>query len=547
MRNKEQANHFSSDLPEGTVTFLFTDIEGSTDLLKQLGDRYAEVLTDHRQILRDRFSHWNGQEVDTQGDSFFVSFPRATEAVCAAVEIQRALVKHEWPGDSQIRVRMGLHTGEPLVADEGYVGMDVHRAARIGNIGHGGQVLLSETTTALVIDDLPGGVTLADLGQHRLKDVHRPEHIHQLMVEGLPAEFPPLKSLEKISEVQVDDRPRHNLPPDLSPFIGREEELAAIRELVQDETTRLLTLVGVGGIGKTRLALKAASELIEGYADGVWLIEFANLSNPDLVPHYVTTELGVTASEVTEDRSISDVLSTYLCDKEILLVFDNCEHLIRACAELCERLLRECHEVRLIATSRENLSIPGEVSFPVPTMEVPPDGIPLVDLKIYEAVRLFVDRAKAVLPHFDPTSKSADSIVKICQQLDGIPLAIELAAARVKILEPDQIAERLQDRLDFLAGGPRTALPRHQTLEATMEWSYSLLTEEEKDQFIKLSVFAGGWSLENAESLMKDESGASVEIIDILSNLVDKSLVVVERREGVVRYRMLESSTICEG
>jgi predicted ATPase/class 3 adenylate cyclase len=534
----------SSHLPGGTVTFLFTDIEGSTDLLHRLGDGYANVLADQRRIFREVIPRWNGQEVDTQGDSFFISFPRATEAVCAAVEIQRTLAEYDWPGESQIRVRMGIHTGEPLVAAEGYIGIDVHRAARIGNIGHGGQVLLSQTTTALVIDDLPDEVSLVDLGEYRLKDVQRPEHIHQLSVESLPAEFPPLKSVEMVSDAGVDDQPTHNLPPDLTPFIGRERELDSIKGLIRDKSHRLLTLVGVGGIGKTRLALKTASELVDRYPDGVRFVELANLSDPDLVPQFVASEYGVSARDAMEGRDVTDVLTAYLCDKSALMVLDNCEHLIKPCAILAERLLRECPGVDLIATSRENLGVQGEVSFPVPTMEVPEEQISISDFVLYEAARLFVDRAKAALPEFKPSLESFDPIIRICRQLDGIPLAIELAAARVKLLEPTQIADRLQDSFDFLVGGPRTALPRHQTLEATMEWSYSLLTAEEKDQFIKLSVFAGGWSLENAESLMKDDLGDSAElsvgIIDLLSNLVDKSLVVVVRREGVVRYRMLE-------
>lgn len=530
--------------PKGTVTFLFTDIEGSTELLKHLREEYAEVLADQRRIVREVFSRWNGQEVDTQGDSFFISFPRAREAVSAAVDIQRAVSEHSWPADAEIRIRLGLHTGEPVVVEEGYVGMDVHRAARIGNVGHGGQVLLSETTTALVIDDLPEGVTLLDLGRHRLKDVNRPEKIHQLVIEGLSFEFPPLKSLEKVTEDGEDDRPKHNLPSALTPFIGRDEELAAIHNLVQEESHRLITLVGVGGIGKTRLALRVASGLIDQYSDGIWFIEFANLSNPDLVPHFVASELGLSSLDVKEDGGISDLLTTYLCNLNVLIIFDNCEHLINACAELAEKLLIRCTDVRLIATSRENLGIPGEVSYPVPTMDVPPGEAPIRDIELYESVRLFVDRARAALPSFVPSFEKNDPIVRICRQLDGIPLAIELAAARVKLFEPAQIADRLQERFDILTGGPRTALPRHQTLEAAMEWSYSLLTDREKDQLNKLSVFAGGWTLDSAESLLKGDLGVSaktsVEVLDVLSNLVDKSLVVVERRQGIVRYRMLE-------
>jgi len=528
-------------LPEGTVTFMFTDIEGSTELVKQLEDQYANLLTDQRRILREIFFRWNGQEVDTQGDSFFVSFPRATEAVAAAVEIQHALAEHTWSEDVEVRLRIGLHTGEPLVAEEGYVGIDVHRAARIGNVGYGGQVLLSETTAALVVDELPEGVSLIDLGQHRLKDVHRPERIRQLVIEGLPAEFPPLLSLETLPPGVVGDQPRHNLPSELTPFIGREEELVTISDLMQEHSHRILTLVGVGGIGKTRLALQTAAELVDVYPDGVWLVEFANLRDPDLVPQFAALVLGVSSHEVTEGRDVGDILTAYLSDKKLLMIFDNCEHLIKACAGLAENLLKECPEVYLIATSRENLGIPGEKSFAVPSMAVPPEKTLSRDLENFEAVRLFVDRARAALSSFRPTSSNSESIINICRHLDGIPLAIELAAARVKILTPEQIANRLQDRFQLLAGGPRTALPRHQTLKATMDWSYSLLTEPEKNLFMQLSVFSGGWSLEDAEGLVQDDLGRRMDILDTLSNLVDKSLVVVERRRGLARYGMLET------
>jgi class 3 adenylate cyclase len=443
-------------LPEGTVTFIFTDIEGSTELLKQLGHKYATVLADKRRILREIFSHWNGQEVDTQGDSFFVSFPRATEAVAAAVEIQQALAEHTWPEDVEIRLRIGLHTGEPLVAEEGYVGFDVHRAARIGNVGHGAQVLLSETTAALVMDELPEGVSLLDLSKHRLKDVRRPERIRQLVIEGLPAEFPPLKSLEALAAGTHGKRPRHNLPLELTPFIGRDDESIKIGELLQEPSYRLLTLVGVGGIGKTRLALHTAAEVIDGYPDGVWLVELAQFRDPELVPQRAAAVLGVSAQEAEEGRDVRDVLTAYLSDKKLLMILDNCEHLIEASAEFAVNLLKECPEVQLMATSRENLGIPGEKSFAVPSMGIPPENALPLDLEDFEAVRLFVDRAAAALPDFRITSSNSGSINNICRQLDGIPLAIELAAARVKILAPEQIADRLQDRFQLLAGGPRT-------------------------------------------------------------------------------------------
>ena len=528
-------------LPAGTVTFIFTDIEGSTELLKQLGDQYATVLADMRRILREIFSRWNGQEVDTQGDSFFVSFPRASEAVAAAVEILHALAQHTWPEGVEVRLRIGLHTGEPLVAEEGYVGMDVHRAARIGNVAHGGQVLLSETTAALVMDELPQGVSLLDLGKHRLKDLRRAERIRQLVIEGLPAEFPLLKSLEALASDTSGEQPSNNLPLELTPFIGRDDELVKIGELLQDPTVRLLTLVGVGGIGKTRLALHAAAKLVDSYPDGVWLVELARLRDPGLVPQRAAAVLGVSAHEAEDGRDVKDVLAAYLSDKKLMMILDNCEHLIEACAELAVNLLRECPELRLMATSRENLGIPGEKSFAVSSMGIPPESAPAQDLESFEAVRLFIDRAVAALPDFLIASNNSNSIINICRQLDGIPLAIELAAARVKILAPEQIADRLQDRFQLLTGGSRTALPRHQTLQATMEWSYSLLTQPESSLLMQLSVFSGGWTLEQAEGLVQDDLGRRSDTLDLLSNLVDKSLVSVKRKHGLARYAMLET------
>lgn len=528
-------------LPEGTVTFLFTDIEGSTDLLKQLRDQYASLLADQRKILRDVFSSWNGQEVDTQGDAFFYSFMRATEAVEGAVEAQKALARHPWPDGVEVHVRMGLHTGEPLVAEEGYVGIDVHRAARIAYVGHGGQILLSETTTPLVIDELPQGVILLDLGRHRLKDMFRPEHISQLVIEGLPSKFPPLESLEALSSGVPAEVPNHNLPSELTPFIGREDELLEINDLLRDPSHRLLTLVGVGGIGKSRLALQAAAGLVNTYPYCVWLVEFAYLTDPELVPQQAALVLGVSAFEEMEGRDVGDVLTAYLGDKKLLLILDNCEHLIQACAVLAEKLLRECPKIRLVATSRESLGIPGEESYAVPSMAVPPEEVTPRNIQNFEAVRLFVDRAATALLGFRATSTNIAFIIDTCRHLDGIPLAIELAAARVKILAPEQIAARLQDRFHLLAGGPRTALPRHQTLVATMDWSYGLLTEPERRLLMQLSVFSGGWTLEDAEELVHDDLNEGPEVLDLLSNLVEKSLVIVERKQGLARYRMLET------
>jgi predicted ATPase/class 3 adenylate cyclase len=527
-------------LPGGTVTFLFTDIEGSTQLLRRLREQYSALLDHQREILRAAFMAWGGHEVDTRGEEFFVAFPRATDAVAAAVDAQRRLSTHSWPEGVNVRVRMGIHTGEPWVAGEGYVGIDVHRAARIANVGHGGQVLLSETTAALVLDELPTEVTLLDLGRHRLKDVPRMERIRQLVIAGLPADFPPLKSLES-QPAGEQEKPRHNLPAELTPFIGREAELDEIGGQLQDPAKRLLTLVGVGGMGKTRLALRAAEELIDTFPNGVWLVEFAKLRDPKLVPQQTAAALGVSAQEAEQDQDVTDVLANYLRSKKLLLLLDNCEHLVEACAELAQTLLTDCPDIQLVATSREALGIPGEVSFVVPTMTVPPDGSQPQELEQYEASRFFLDRARAALPPFQPSSENSAAIVNICRRLDGIPLAIELAAARVKILAPEQIAELLWDRFRLLAGGPRTALPRHQALRATLEWSFNLLSEPEQRLFSVLSVFAGGWSLENAQTLMQDDSHWEADILEVLSNLVSKSLVTVSREAGHVRYGMLET------
>jgi predicted ATPase/class 3 adenylate cyclase len=528
-------------LPGGTVTFLFTDIEGSTKLLKRLRDLYSTLLDEHREILRGAFAKWNGHEVDSRGEEFFVAFPRATDAVAAAVNAQRGLAGHSWPEGEDVRVRIGLHTGEPWVAEEGYVGIDVHRAARIATVGHGGQVLLSETTAALVMEELPEGVNLLDLGRHRLKDVRRTERIRQLVIEGLPNEFPPLKSLEALPPSTAGEKRRHNLPAELTPFIGRESELVEIGDMLRDPSIRLLTLVGVGGMGKTRLSLHAASELVEEFPDGVWLVEFAKLRDPELVPQHTAAVLGVSAQEAEEGRDVGDVLTSYLRDKKLLMLLDNCEHLIEACAGLAKNLLRECPEVQLIATSRENLGIPGEKSFVVPSMDVPPETSIPQEIETYEATRFFVDRAVAALPIFQPTSDNSASIANICRRLDGIPLAIELAAARLKILAPEQIEDLLQDRFRLLTGGPRTALERHQTLRATMDWSYDLLTEPEQSLLTRLSVFAGGWTLEDAEGLIQDDLGTRTDILDLLSNLVDKSLVIVDHKHRPARYGMLET------
>jgi predicted ATPase/class 3 adenylate cyclase/DNA-binding CsgD family transcriptional regulator len=517
-----------SSLPTGTVTFLFTDIEGSTRLLQQLGERYAEVLAHYRRFVRSAVQERGGREVDTQGDALFAAFPRARDAVAAGVAAQRAIGAHAWPENLSLRVRMGLHTGESLTIETGYVGMDVHRAARICAAGHGGQVLVSRTTRDLVADMLPDGVSLRDLGEHRLKDLAHPHHLFQVVAADLPADFPPLKTLDVLP---------NNLPRQLTSFIGREKEMAEVKRLLS--AAYLVTLTGVGGSGKTRLALQVAAEVADRYSDGVWWVQLASLSEASLVPQAVASALGIREQR---GRSLMDALLDDLRHKRLLLVTDNAEHLISACANLADTLLRGCAGLRILVTSREPLRIEGEHIYPVPPLSLPSPGmlLPVGTLARSEAVRLFVDRAVAARPSFALSEQNAAAALQICQRLDGIPLALELAAARVKALSIEQIATRLDDQFRLLTNGSRTALPRHQTLRATMDWSYELLTEPERLLYRRLAVFGGTFNLEAAEVVCSGAGLLESAIVDLLTRLVEKSLVVADERAGEARYHLLE-------
>jgi predicted ATPase/class 3 adenylate cyclase len=518
------------DLPSGIVTFLFTDIEGSTALLQHLGDRrYAEVLAEHRQILRAAFQAGGGHEIDTQGDAFLIAFGSALDAVATAVAAQRAIADHPWTEGAPIRVRMGVHTGEPTLAGSGYVGLDVHRAARIMSAGYGGQILLSQATHDLIAHDLPQGLTAQDLGEHRLKDLTRPEHIFQMVIPELTADFPPLKTLDIIS---------NNLPIQLTTFIGREHEIEDVKRLLSK--TRLLTLMGAGGAGKTRLAIQVAADLIEEFQKGVWLVELAPLADPTLVVQAVATTFQVREAA---GRALLDLLVDYLQPKSLLLVLDNCEHLVAACAQLATALLRACPNVKILATSREALAIAGETTHQVPPLSRPdPRRLQsLEQLAQFEAVRLFVERAVHSQPRFALTDANAKAVAHICHRLDGIPLAIELAAARVRVLTPDQIGARLDDRFRLLTGGSRTGLLHHQTLRAAMDWSYDLLSEGERTLLRRLAVFAGGFHYDAVEAICTDGSVEALAVLDLLTYLVDKSLVVAEGLNGDIRYRLLET------
>ncbi len=516
-------------LPTGTVTFLFTDIEGSTRLLQQLGDRYADVLAEYRRLLRTTVYTQGGRDVDTQGDGCFFAFPRAKDALSAAVTALRAIHRYPWPTGISVRVRMGLHTGEPISGDTGYVGMDVHRASRICAVGHGGQVLLSQTTRDLVADDLPKGVSLRDLGQHRLKDLGDPQCLFQVVAAELPADFPPLNSLDAFP---------NNLPRQVTSFVGREREMVEVKRLLS--TTCLLTLAGAGGCGKTRLALQVGADLLQQYPDGVWLVDLAPLSDPTLVPHAVVSALGVSEQP---SHSLSETLADYLRPKSLLLLLDNCEHLLSTCAQLADTLLRGCPTLRILATSREGLGIAGEMTYRIPSLSLPdlhrlpsPQG-----LMEYEAVRLFAERAAFSKPGFQVTSSNAAAVANVCHRLDGIPLAIELAAARVKALPVEAIALRVDDRFRLLTGGSRTALPRHQTLRATMDWSYELLSEQERALLRRLSVFAGGFTLEAVERICGKDGVDAGDVLNLLTDLVNKSLVAFDEQQGQGRYRLLET------
>jgi predicted ATPase/class 3 adenylate cyclase len=515
----------------GTVTLVFTDIEGSTQLLSRLGDAYATLIADHHRIVDDAAARHGGTRVDAAGDGLFISFPTARGALSAVVEAQRELAAHAWPEGAAVRVRMGIHTGEPLSAGSGYVGIDVHRAARICAAGHGGQILVSQPARSLLGGSLPEDVSLRDLGDHRLRGIESAERLYQAVAPGLETEFPPVRSLDTLP---------NNLPRQLSSFIGREEEIVAAEARLAGTT--LLTLTGAGGVGKTRLALEIGAHLASSFPDGIWLVELAALTDGELVDDAVATALKV------KQRAGTPILAALvedIAERRMLLILDNCEHLLQSVVATADELLRRCPNVKVLATSREALGIPGEALLPVPSMSLPSPDRGVMDttaLADSDAVRLFVDRASAVQPGFGLTPANADAVAQICRRLDGIPLAVELAAARVRSLPPGQIAARLDDRFRLLTGGSRTALPRHRTLRAAMDWSFDLLNDTEQAILPRLSVFAGAFSLEAAESVTSGDPVDEHDVLDLLGRLVDRSLLAAE--EGTTedaRFRMLET------
>jgi predicted ATPase/class 3 adenylate cyclase len=512
--------------PTGTVTFLFADIEGSTRLLQELKDGYVDLLQRHNHIFREVIKEHDGAEISTEGDSFFVVFPNPLGAVKAAAGIQRSLADQPFP--EPVRVRMGLHTGQGRLASGDYVGIDVHRAARIAAAGHGGQILISDATRALVGPDLPTDMTVRDLGPHRLKDLAHPERLFQLIVQGLPSEFPPPRSL--------DARP-NNLPLQLTRFIGRQEEVSAIKRQLLNGA-RLLTLTGPGGTGKTRLALEVAAETLTTFEDGAWFVDLAPIMDPALVISTVAEVLGV---KEKPGRPLQDALEGSLKDRAMLMVLDNFEQVVEAGAAV-ERLLQSAPRLKVLVTSRAVLHRYGEQEFPVPPLDLPdPRNLPdLASLTRYEAISLFIERANAVKPDFTLTEENAPSVAAIAVRLDGLPLAIELAASRVKILSPQAIVERLGRGSPWLISRVPDAPVRQRTLRGAIEWSYKLLRENERRLFEQISVFQGGGSLEAIEAVCSPAPGA--DTLEGLTSLVDNSLLrQVDAKDGQSRLVMLET------
>ncbi len=508
-----------SDLPIGTVTFLITDIEGSTRLLEQLGERYRAVQDRHDAILRSAIAIGGGRELSTEGDSLFAVFATPTGALKSATTAQRDLAAAAWPEGAAIRVRMGLHTGEGILGGANYLGLDVNRTARIAAAAHGGQVLVSDATRALVERDLPTGIGLRDLGQHRLRDLLHPERLHQVVIEGLEEDFPPPRTL---------DAQPNNLPAQLTRFIGREADVAAVRDLLTEH--RLVTLTGPGGTGKTRLALQVGAEALADTPDGVFLVDLSSVTDADLVPQDMAAALRVRPEP---GREVLDTLTDHLRDKQLLLVLDNLEQVLDAGPRALEPLLKNASGVRALVTSRVPLHLYGEQEYPV---------APLAEA---QAMALFAERAAAVRPGFELTPDNARTVSDIAARLDGLPLAIELAASRIKLLSADALLKRLDQRLPLLSAQDRNVPDRQRTLRRTIEWSYDLLTDAERRLFGRLAVFVGGADLDAIEAVANPAAELGLDTLDGVGSLVDKNLVrrvdTADGTEDGPRFAMLET------
>ncbi len=509
-------------------TFLFTDLEGSTRLWEEHPQKMLAAMSQHDALLKNAVEEQNGHIVKTTGDGLHAVFESPVNGLQAALAGQISILKANWPEETgPFRVRMGLHAGEGEERDGDYYGPALNRAARIMSAAHGGQVLVSELVSVSTRESLPDGASLRDLGEHALRDLLLPERLYQLCHAELEDDFPPIRSLSAY---------KHNLPVQLTSFVGRETEVEQIKTHLK--STRLLTLLGPGGTGKTRLSMQAAAEVIESFPDGVWFIELASLTDPDLLAGQVALTLRV---QDQAGRTTEQALRDYLRLKELLLIFDNVEHMVRESAELVETLLRSCPKVKIMVTGREALFIGGETTIQIPSLSLPKKNgsINLEEISACESVKLFLERARAALPGFQLSISNGQAVAEIALRLDGIPLALELAAARLRMMSVEQIAARLSDRFRLLTGGQRTALPRQQTLQALIDWSWNLLEEDEKTLFRRLSVFAGGWTLEAAEAVAGYDG---LDVFFAMEQLVNKSLILVDRSQnGAVRYRRLES------
>lgn len=512
--------------PSGSVTFLFTDIEGSTRLVQELGADWDDILHRHYELLREVWSDRDGYEVSTEGDAFFVAFGDANKAIGAAIDSHRVLDQQVWPQGIELFVRIGLHTGEARCYDGDYVGLAVHQASRVQSAAHGGQVLLSEETRVLLADD--AAISFVDLGAHRLKDIAEPIRLFQVIAPGLRTSFPAPRTLTALP---------NNFPLQVTEFVGRDDDVQAVESALNKG--RLVTLTGAGGVGKTRLALEVCAELLDQFSGGAWLVDLASVSDPALIGTVTASALGVREQP---PRPITDTLVDHLISRCTLILLDNCEHLIDECASFAECLLSRCAEVRILATSREALNVSGEHCWPVRSLDVPTIEASPEEIVKTESVVLFEQRTRAVDPGFRIDAGNAPTVAHLCRRLDGVPLALELAASRARTMDVEEIADRLDNRFRLLTGGSRTSVPRQRTLEATVAWSYDLLSEPEQLLLARLSVFAGGFTVASAQEVCSDETLSPEDVLELVTRLAERSLVVVEPTgTGRTRYGLLET------
>lgn len=529
-RAKERQAKHQVSLPTGTVTFLFSDVEGSTERWEAHKDAMKAAIARHEQLVRVAISRHGGYVFKTVGDAFCAAFDTVPKALHAALDAQRELGNEDFSAVRGLRVRMGLHTGDAEERDGDYFGPAVNRAARLMSIGHGGQILLSGATHELVYEDSPNEITFTDLGLHRLRDLAKPEHVWQVTTKDLSRDFPPLRSLDMLP---------NNLPVQVTSFRGREKDLEDLRAHLAEH--RLVTLLGAGGVGKTRLATQLGAELLDRFSDGVWIADLAPITDSDLVTSVAAQVLGVNQAQ---GRPGNASITQFLKDKQLLIILDSCEHVLEAAAALADAIHRSCSNVRILTTSRQALGVSGEKVLRLASLAVPDKTAKLDSAAAlcFGAVALFADRASLVDQSFRLGDDNAHIVAEICRRLDGIPLAIELAAARVKILSVSNLAYRLDERFKILSGGSRTALPRQKTLTALMDWSYDLLSPQEQTLFKRVAIFAGSLTLDAAAAVCSGDGIDDCDVFDLIASLADKSLVVADTSGKLERYRVLESN-----